>query len=324
MQVLVAIFSDNVAWSFPADLVGELRRLFPDVEFLHAQNEDEMVRLIPGADIAFTSCLTPPAFAVAGTLRWIHSPAAGVGSMLFPAVRASSVALTNSRGIAAVAVAEHAFALLLALTRGVGTAVRRQAERAWAQAELSSLPTLHGKCLGIVGLGAIGREMARIGGAFAMRVIAVRRNTGLPSPPGVELVVAPGELGRVLRESDVVMLAAPLTSETRALIGATELAEMRPTAWLINVARGRLIREADLVEALRSGAIAGAGLDVFEHEPLAAASPLWTLPNVVVTPHVAGFREGYWRAALDVFASNLRVFLRGGALANQVDRDAGY
>jgi phosphoglycerate dehydrogenase-like enzyme len=324
MQVLIAIYGETAAWTLPPEKVDELRRRFPGVGFLHATNETEMVRLIPDADAAFTSRLTPQAFGAARKLRWIHSPAAGVASMLFPAVRESEVLLTNSRGIAAVAVAEHAFALLLALARGVGTGVRRQGERRWAQEELGSLPTLQGRCLGIVGLGSIGQQMARIGSGFGMRIIGTRRRVGEASPPGVERVVAPAELANLLQESDVVMLAAPLTSETRALIGWPELRQMKPTAWLINVARGKLIREEDLVAALRAGTIAGAGLDVFEHEPLDPSSPLWSLPNVVITPHVAGFREGYWDAALEVFASNLELLLRGGTPANPVDRDAGY
>ncbi len=324
MQVLVAIYSDNLAWTLPTAQFDDLRRRFPDVTFHYAANEDEMVRLIAEADVAFTSCLTARAFAAAGRLQWVHSPAAGVGSMLFPAMRDSHVLLTNSRGIAAVAVAEHAFALLLALTRGIGTAVRRQQEHRWAQDELSSLPTLQGRCLGIVGVGAIGKEMARLGSAFGMRVIGARRRPGLPLPRGVERMVGPAALSGLLRESDVVMLASPLTAATRALIGARELRQMKPTAFLINVARGKLVRETDLIEALQSHALAGAGLDVFEHEPLDDASPLWTLPHVVISPHVAGFREGYWDAAVEVFSANLAAFLSGGSLANQVDREAGY
>ncbi len=324
ITVLVAIFSENVAWTFPAGKVEELRRRFPGARFLYAPDEQSMVRFIPDAEVAFTSCLTPPAFAVARNLRWIHSPAAGVGSMLFPEVRTSDVLLTNSRGIAAVAVAEHAFALLFSLSRGIGTAVRRQAARVWAQDELSSLPVLQGSCLGIVGIGAIGQQMARIGSALGMRVIAARRRPALPRPPFVDHVVGAEALEALLREADAVMLAAPLTAETRNLVGSRELAWMKRTSWLVNVARGKMVRESDLVDALRSGTIAGAGLDVFEHEPLDAASPLWTMPNVVVSPHVGGFRQGYWDAALEVFASNLDAYLRGGALANQVDREAGY
>ncbi len=324
MRVLVAIYSDNPAWTLPPSQLDELRRRFPAVTFVYAANDDEMVRLIPEADVAFTSCLTARAFAAATRLCWVHSPAAGVGSMLFPAMRDSRVILSNSRGIAAVAVAEHAFALLLALTRGVAISVRRQHEQRWAQDELSSLPTLQGRCLGVVGLGSIGTEMARLGAAFGMRVVGARRRAGLPHPPGVERVVTPSDLASLLRDADVLMLAAPLTEATRVLIAARELEQMKPSSWLINVARGKLVREADLVEALRSGTIAGAGLDVFEHEPLDAASPLWTLPNVVISPHVAGFREGYWAAAVEVFSANLATFLAGGTLANLVDREAGY
>jgi len=132
------------------------------------------------------------------------------------------------------------------------------------------------------------------------------------------------ELPRLLDRSDVVVLAAPLTAETRGLIGAPELARMKPTAWLVNVARGKLIQEDALVEALRAGTIAGAALDVFEHEPLGPNNALWALPNVIVTPHVAGFRGDYWEAATELFSENLRRFLSGQPLLNLVDKRAGY
>ena len=324
LNVLVAIFSDTAAWTIPAARVDDLRRRFPDVRFLHAEDEEAMARLIPTAEVAFTSRLTERAFGGAPALRWVHSPAAGVGSMLFPAMAASRVVLSNSRGMNAVAVAEHALMLVLAALRRLPEAVRAQSDRRWIANDLSGLPSLRGRGLLIAGLGAIGRELARMASGLGLRVIGTRRETGEPLPEGVTEAFSPSALQGLLPAADIVVLAAPLTAETRGMIGAAELALMKSTAWLVNVARGKLVDERALISALERGAIAGAALDVFEHEPLSPASPLWSMPNVIVTPHVAGFRDDYWEAATELFAANLCRYLAGEAVANTVDKRAGY
>ncbi|MEW5983781.1 MAG: D-2-hydroxyacid dehydrogenase [Acidobacteriota bacterium] len=324
MRVLVAIFSDTPAWTIPSAQVEELRRRFPAIDFVHAEDEEAMARLIPDADVAFTSRLTPSAFEAAGRLAWVHSSAAGIGRMLFPAMARSPVALTNSRGMNAPAVAEHTFAMLLALARRLPAALRAQAESRWVQDELSGLPVLRGKTLGIIGLGAIGCELARLGHAFGMRVTGLRRRPDLGCPAGVDEVLGSPDLARLLRACDVAVVSAPLTPETRGLVGIGEFRLMRATALFANVSRGKLVREADLVAALKDGLIAGAALDVFEHEPLDPLSPLWAMPNVVITPHVAGFRADYWEAAVDLFSENLGRFMRGEPLLNVVDKERGY
>ena len=324
LDILVAIYSNTAAWTIPPACVDDLRRRFPDARFLHAGNEEEMIRLIPTAEVAFTSRLTVRALEAAPALRWVHSPAAGVGSMLFPAMKASPVVLSNSRGMNAVAVAEHALMLMLAALRRVPEAVRAQSERRWIANELSGLPSLRGRTLLVVGLGAIGREVARMASGLGMRVLGTRRETGDPVPDGVAEAHGPSALPVLLPAADLVVLAAPLTAESRGMIGASELARMKPSAWLVNVARGRLVDERALIEALDRGVIAGAALDVFEHEPLPEASPLWSMPNVIVTPHVAGFRNDYWDAATELFAANLRSYRSGETVANIVDKRAGY
>jgi phosphoglycerate dehydrogenase-like enzyme len=178
--------------------------------------------------------------------------------------------------------------------------------------------------MGIVGLGSIGGAVAERAAALGVEVIAVRRTPSAPRPPCVSAVYPPAELDAVLRRADLVVLAAPLTADTRGLIGAGELRRMKREAVLINVARGKLVREDELAAELAHGTIAGAALDVFEHEPLPASSPLWDLPNVVITPHTSSFRSDYWALAVDLFASNLRRFERGEPLANVVDKAAGY
>jgi phosphoglycerate dehydrogenase-like enzyme len=324
MDILVAIFSDTAAWTIPAALVEELRRQFPDLSFLHAEDEEAMVRLIPTVEVAFSSRLTERAFAAAPALRWVHSPAAGVGAMLFPAMKASPVVLSNSRGMNAVAVAEHALMLMLAAVRRLPDAVRAQSAGRWAADELSGLPSLRGRTLLIAGLGAIGRELARMASGMGMHVVGTRRETSEPVPEGVAAAYGPAQLPDLLPAADVVVLAAPLTADTRGMIGTAELARMKPSAWLVNVARGKLVDEGALIASLKRGTIAGAALDVFEHEPLSPSSPLWSMPNVIVTPHVAGFRADYWEAAAGLFAANLRRYLAGEAVANIVDKRAGY
>lgn len=324
MDVLVAIFSDAAAWTIPPALVEDLRRTFPAITFLHADGDGALVKLIPTAEVAFTSRLTPRAFDAAPALRWVHSPAAGVGSMLFPSMKASPVVMTNSRGMNAVAVAEHALLLMLASARRFPEAVRAQSARRWISTELSGLPSIRGRTLGIIGLGAIGRELARMASGLGMTVIGTRRETDEPVPPGVAEAFGPAALPNVLARADILVLAAPLTAETRGMIGRPEFRLMKRSSWLVNVARGRLIDETALIDALQQGVIAGAALDVCEHEPLAASSPLWAMPNVLLTPHVAGFREDYWEAAAALFADNLQRYLRGETLVNVVDKMAGY
>jgi len=256
--------------------------------------------------------------------------------MLFPAMIESRVMMSNSRGISADTIAEHVLAVTLVMFRKLSLAFRSQAERVWAQdAMLASPPvrTIAGSHVLVVGLGAIGTATARRMAALGARVTAIRRRASLDNdrdgrPTFVELVAEPNTLLDLLPSADVVVLAAPQTRETRGLIGARELAAMRRDALLVNVSRGRLVDEAALAAALTVPAAArtlgGAALDVFEHEPLSSDSPLWTLPNVLITPHVAGFRRDHWDAVTTLFAENLRRFESGQPLVNVVDKEAGY
>lgn len=323
MKILAYVAGEPV-WTIPQAEVDRLQQLFPHHRFVNAANEAEAMREIAGAKVAFSSMITSPLFASAKRLRWIHSPAAGIGRMLFPELRASDVVLTNSSGLHAVPIAEHVFGLAIALSRRFQVAIRRQTEHRFAKDEIGHVRVLHGHCLGVVGLGAIGSEIARLGAAFGMRVIGVRRHPEAPAPETVAEVFGPAHLDRLLAAADYVVLAAPLTPETTGLIGAPQLRRMKRAAFLINIARGKLVRERDLAVELAKGTIAGAGLDVFEHEPLDPHSPLWDLPNVIVTPHTSGFFERYWEAVSDMFAENLRRFERGEPLFNVVDKQAGY
>ncbi len=323
MKVVTSIYSDPT-WTLPVPEVERLRRAFPHLQVVDAPSREARLRELPDADVAFLSQLRPDEFAVAARLRWIQSPAAGVAGLLYPELRDSPVVLTNARGIHGDAMAEHVIGMVLVLFRQIHAAIRDQVRHEWRKPPQAACRMLRGRVMGIVGLGAIGTAVAERAAAMGMRVVAVRRRAGMAPPPFVSAVYPADELGRLLERADVVVLTAPLTGDTRGLVGAAELRRMRPGAVLVNVARGKLVREDDLAAELRRGTIAGAALDVFEHEPLSAGSPLWDLPNVVITPHTSAFRDDYWSLAVDLFAANLARFERGEELANLVDKNAGY
>jgi len=323
MKIVGAVFSVP-SWTLPAGQVARIRAALPFAEVAHATTADGLLREIGDADAALLTRIDPAQFAAATRLRWIHSAAAGVGGLLLPEVRRSDVIVTNSRGIHGVTMAEHAIGVAIALVRDLPAAVRRQAAHEWAYVGISSIKTLRGRRMLVVGLGAVGSEVARAASALGMRVSAVRRHPEAPRPDWVESVHGADELAEVLPQADIVVLAAPLTAETRALIGSRELGLMKPTAILVNVARGKLVDETALVEELVAGTIAGAALDVFEHEPLDRSSRLWDLPNVLITPHTSGYREDYWDAVVDIFIDNARRFEAGQPLINVVDKERGY
>ena len=323
MKVVTSVYSDPT-WTLPVDEVERLRRAFPQSTIVDAPSREARLRELPDADVAFLSQLQPDEFAAAARLRWIQSPAAGVAGLLFPALRDSGVILTNARGIHGDAMAEHVIGLAIVLFRQIHVAIRNQGRHAFHKPPQAAFRMLRGRVCGVVGLGSIGTAVAERAAGLGMDVVAVRRRTSEPRPAFVSTVYPPSELVTVLGRSDVVVLTAPLTGDTRGLIGTAELRAMRPVAVLVNVARGKLVNEGELAAELSRGTIAGAALDVFEHEPLSPDSPLWDLPNVVITPHTSAFRDDYWALAVDLFASNLGRFGRGEALANLVDKHAGY
>jgi phosphoglycerate dehydrogenase-like enzyme len=325
VKVLTSIVPDGV-WVLPPALVDRLRLDFPALEIVDAPRAEDRVRELPDADIAFLSRLRAEEFALARRLRWIQSPAAGVGNLLFPALRDGDVVVTNARGIHGAPIAEHVVAVSIALLRQIPFAIRSQAAHAWMKdaLPLASYRAFAGCCVGIVGLGSIGSAIAHKASALGARVVALRRSASAPAPAGVSAVYPPDRLASLLAEADVLVLAAPLTPQTAGLIGRAELRQMKRDAILINISRGKLVREAELAEELANGTIAAAALDVFEHEPLDPASPLWDLPNVLITPHTSAFRADYWDAAVQLFAENLRRYLEGRALLNVVDKEAGY
>lgn len=262
-----------------------------------------------------------------GRLRWAHTASAGVGGSLHGALRDSDVVLTNAAGIYAEPMADTVLAMILHFARGIDFAVRAQARARWDKAPFDAADTpvreLSECTLGIVGLGGIGRAVARRGVALGMRVMGTRR-AGTDGPEGVEVFRGDDALRCILPRSDYLVVAVPQTDATTALIGARELALLPDGAVVVNVARGGVLDEDALVAALRGGRLRGAGLDVFTREPLPADSPLWTLPNVLVLPHVSGASHGFWRRQTDLIIQNLRRYAAGKPLLNTVDKQAGY
>lgn len=298
----------------------QIRGVDPRVRVTAAADRQKGIALASEAEVMVGWNVPREAVQRAPRLRWIHSTAAGVDQLLHPEVLERQIVITSSKGFHRSLV-EHVFALMLALTRRIHVALRSQMARRWERPRAIG-EELTGKTLGILGLGTIGSEIARRAGVFGMRVIGTRRT---PRPvPGVEQVLPPDRLLDVLRAADVVVITLPLTRETEGLIGETELRAMKPSAFLINVGRGPIVREAVLARALRAGWIAGAGLDVFEREPLPAESPLYDLENVIITPHVSGTSPGYMDRAVPLLVENLSRYLRDEPLLQVVDKELGY
>jgi len=328
MNVLIAVISPAPAWVMPRRFVDQIRRDFPHHTVSEAWDRDAVRRLLPQADAAFTPFVDRDIFPSASRLRWVQSPAVGVGSLMFPELLASPVVITSARGIRARAIAEHVLGVTIALARRLPIAMRAQVAHRWAQNELEGatvdVRTLEGQRMGIVGLGAIGLELVKIAAPFGFRISAIRRRAGEPKPQGVDEVWPLDRLPDLLAASDVVVLALPHTPETKRLIGKRELDRIKRGALLVNVARGKLVDDDAVIEALRDGRLGGAALDVFSEEPLDPASPYWDLPNVLVTPHTSGAMQDYWTPLVALFTDNLRRFEKGEPLRNVVDKKAGY
>jgi phosphoglycerate dehydrogenase-like enzyme len=277
-------------------------------------------------------------------LTWVHSASAGVERAMTPAARERGIVITNARGVFSRPIAEYVLMMILAVSRRLPGLLELQRERTWQPLEGVELRDV---TVGIVGLGSIGRAVGALATAFGCRVVAVRRRTEQGSGSGdagaagargageaagepsfgevmLDRVGGPETLPQLLAESDFVVLAAPLTPETEDMIDAAALEAMKPTAWLINIARGRLIDERALLNALRDGTIGGAILDTFRDEPLSPSSPFYDLSNVIVTPHTSWSSGRVLDRSVELFCDNLRRYAAGEPLLNVVDPTAGY
>jgi phosphoglycerate dehydrogenase-like enzyme len=306
------------------------------MQVVNAASADEAAAALADAE-AFFGKITPPLLAAASRLRWVQAPTASLEHYIFPALVDHPCTLTNMRGLFFDVIAEQVFGYILCFARNLHFYVRNQLGARWApvggEDQRVSFTTgpgvvtaidrahrpLGGATLGIVGLGSIGGEVARLGLAFGMRVIAVDP-VRTEAPEGVSALWKPERLPDLLAASDYVVIAAPHTPATEQLFRRPQLLQMKRSAYLINVGRGAIVHLADLTAALQAGEIAGAGLDVFEVEPLPAAHPLWSLPNVILTPHVAGYSPQVAARHLDLLLDNIGRFVRGEPLRNVVDK----
>lgn len=285
---------------------------------------DGLAEALRGADALFVydflSRAVPDAWPAADRLRWLHIASAGVDPVLFPALRDSEVVLTNSRGVFDGSIAEYVLGVILTFAKDLARSLELQRESGWLHRESERIA---GKRALVVGTGPIGRAIAGMLRATGMRVSGAGR-TARQYDPDFGTVHASYELAEHLPEADFVVAVAPLTEQTKGIFDASAFTAMKPSARFINVGRGELVVTGDLIEALRAGRIAGAALDVFETEPLPQDSPLWTMDNVLVSPHMSGDFVGWRNTLVEVFADNFHRWCAGGPLRNVVDKQLGY
>ncbi len=300
-------------------------------QITYVSGEEELANRLATADVVCAYTLPANWRADAPHLRWLQFPGAGVDSLrpsglLDPE---SKVIVTTAAGIHATNIAEYVFGSMLMFNWNWPQMLRLQDQHIWARsASWYNLGKheLFGQTLGIVGLGNIGRRIAQVGRVFGMRILATRHSIprGGQRDPDVDEVFSRERLHDLLGQSDYVVLSVPLTPDTEKMFGEAELRAMRQGAYLVNIARGRVVDEAALIRALREGWIAGAGLDVTEQEPLPADSPLYSMPNVILTPHISGNSIHYDERLAALFADNLRRFRSGEPLLNRYDPSRGY
>ena len=324
---------DTGEWRKPERIVvaasehrmAALQAVAPGVELIRVASEEEAIEAVPGAQGIIGIC-TAAILEVGHDLRWIQLPYAGAERCLrIPALRERDILLTNAQRIYGPEIAEHVLAMMLSFTRGLYRYIPAQSGRSWDRGLVPEdrLWELEGRTLLVVGLGGIGTEVARLGHAMGMDVIATR-NSSRGGPPFVSYVGLADELPELTPRADVVVNAAPLTPATAGLFDDAFFTAMKPTAYFINVGRGGSVVTEDLISALREGRLAGAGLDVTDPEPLPEDSPLWTMPNVIITPHVAAGSDLRSERLWIVLRENLRRYAAGERMLSVVDKARGY
>ncbi|MGI6605382.1 MAG: D-2-hydroxyacid dehydrogenase [bacterium] len=267
--------------------------------------------------------LTPDFLNQATSLRWVQIFAAGADLLPFTQLKERGIQVSNVSGIHKTAMAEQAFCYLLGFVRRAAEFMQAQQRHQWRRPKgFYAFSQLKGKTLVVVGAGNIGQEIARLGQAFGMQTVGV--NSDGRAAAHFERTYSTAQLKEAVGQGDFIVVVVPLTPATRGLIGAAEFAAMKDGAYFVNLARGPVVDQVALTGALKTGRLAGAGLDVFDPEPLPADSPLWDLPNVTITPHIGGWAADYWDNAWQVFRTNLRQFLAGEALTTAVNLDLGY
>ena len=326
-KLLIFVHHRFDLWNAPSWFAARLQAEFPQLNVVHLPDYKRVDAEISDVEIGIAWSIRPEQIKAAKKLRWIHSPAAAVHQLIFPELVESDIVLTNAREVHGPVVAEHVIAQIFALAKKIPDSVRLQEKHDWGQQriwdELPRVREVAGATVGLIGLGSIGRAVAKSAKALGMRVIAVREHPE-KGGEGADVVLGPAQVDDVFRKADYVVLAAPVTDNTRAIANAERLALMKPDACLINVGRGQVVDENALASALREKKIGGAALDVFPKEPLAAESPLWDLPGLLITPHTAALTDKLWERHYKLFSENLRRYLRGEVLLGVVDKRKGY
>jgi phosphoglycerate dehydrogenase-like enzyme len=303
--------------------LAELRVEFPQVEFVAGQTPEELVAAAADAEVAFGS-LNRELLQAARKLRWVQSASAGVEWMKnVPEIAETDIMVTNTRGAHASTIAEHTMGMLVFLARGFDSLYKAQQQKVWQRPLEKPGTGLVGLTMGIIGLGNIGRAIARRAHAFEMKLIATDAHD-VPRPEYISKFWLLDGLPELLRQSDVVVVATPITDETRGMIGPEQLALLKPSAYLLVVSRGGIIHEPTLAQMLRSGRLAGAGLDVTAIEPLPPESELWDVPNIIITPHSSPSSEQTRANVTAILKDNLTRYLAGEPLTNLVDKRLGY
>jgi D-2-hydroxyacid dehydrogenase (NADP+) len=326
-KLVICVWHWFTEWRPKPAMAEAIRARWPKMRVVHLPEYTHLDKELPDTDIFVGYSLRPQQLKIAPKLKWIHSTAAGVSQLMYPELRESGVLVTNPKGIFSVPMAEHTMGLLLALSRNFPDSVRHQDHAHWGQQEIwdqaQRLTELNRQLLLIVGFGSIGRELARRAKGFDMRVWGVSR-AGKGDTTCAERIVPVSQLHEVLPHADYVVIAAPETPATKHLIGAGELARMKPGARLINVARGTLVDEAALIRALNEGRLGGAALDVAETEPLPAESPLWSTRNLFITPHTSAISDRLWERESALLMDLLERWFDGREMYNRVDLERGY
>jgi len=328
MKILSTTYHDEFPmWTLPDWAVEELQRKFPDVEVVKLTSNERVLQEISDSDILFAWSVRPEHVEAARKLKWIHTGMAGLSSILIPEVVNSDIIVSNSKGVHAITIAEHTLALMLQFSRRLVPCVERQREALWRRRQIWEAPLsfdeLYGKTACVLGLGAIGSEIAKRAFAFGMRVIGIRRRIE-DKPAWVETIYPPNMLDEILPKVDYLIIATPATEETTRMIGRRQFDRMKRSAFVVNIARGEIIDQPALMEALNGDRIAGAGLDVFVPDPLPDGHPLFSTRNLVLTPHVSGISPMLWPRIMELWVENIQRFLAGRPLINQVDKKRGY
>lgn len=312
-----------LAINLDKDYVDRLRSTYPDVEIVVSTDRAQLPEVLSGAQLLIGGRLTADLLDRSPDLRWYHTPGAGVDGVLFPELVESDLLMTNNSGVHAPHMAEYLLGTMLSFVRGLPFLMRAQMRHEWGDRREFTIYELGRQTLAVIGLGDIGQALAWRAKAIGMQVIGSRRHVGDP-PRGVDRIYPPEALHELLAEADHVAITLPLTDETRGLFGAAEFAIMKPTAFIYNIGRGPIIDSDALIAALRGGEIAGAALDVTDPEPLPADSPLWDMPNVMITAHTSGGGPFYWERGIELLVSNIGRYINDEPMLNVVDKRAGY